>query len=160
MSICPTNLVSMLHYYEILPPLYRWRLEEKNVQNLELALTTCLDFEEQIRRTGFSFGIHDLHKDLSFLIPVIKSLQDRMFFLESRSSNHARSISWEPSLLGTNYNNFTNFGRELGCEEHIDYIMMLEDKPTSHIPNTNLLKPYGKYQSQDHLSSQASYPHA
>jgi hypothetical protein len=83
--IRPTNLVSLLHYYELLPPLYRWRLEEKNVQNLELALTTCLDFEEKICRTGFSFGIHDSHKYLSSFIPIIKSLQDHMFFLESQS---------------------------------------------------------------------------
>ena len=60
MSIHPTNLVALLHYYELLPPLYRWWLEEKNVQNLEIALTILLDFEEKIRRTGFSFGIHDL----------------------------------------------------------------------------------------------------
>jgi hypothetical protein len=42
--ILPTNLISLLHYYELLPPLYRWRLEEKNVQNLELALSTYLNF--------------------------------------------------------------------------------------------------------------------
>jgi hypothetical protein len=36
---------------------------------------------------------------------------------------------------------------------------MLEDKPTFNIPNTNLIKPYGKSQSQDHLSFQTSYSH-
>jgi hypothetical protein len=102
--IRPTNLVALLHYYELLPPLYRWQLEEKNVQNLELFLSTCLDFEEKIRRTCYSFGIYDSHKELSSLILVIKSLQDHMFFLESQSSNHAGSISQEPSLLGPNYN--------------------------------------------------------
>jgi hypothetical protein len=134
-------------------------LEEKNVQNLELALSTCLDFEEKIHRTGYSFGIYDSHKDLSSLIPIIKSLQDRMFFLESQSSNHAGSISREPSLLGPIYDEFTTCGQELGCEEDHDYIMMLNDQSTSHIPNITLLKPYEKAQSQDHLSSQASYLH-
>jgi hypothetical protein len=131
-----------------IPPIYRWRLEEKNVQNLELALTNCLDFKEQIRRTGLSFGIHDSHKYLSSLIPIIKSLQDHMFFLESQSSIHAYlNISWDSSLLGPNYNNFTNCGRELEHEEYPDYIMMLEDQPTSHVPNTNLLRHCEKTQS-------------
>jgi hypothetical protein len=160
LSILPTNLDSLLHYYELLPPLYRWRLEENNVQNLELALSTCLDFEEKIRRTGYSFGIHDSHKDLSSLIIVIKSLQDHMFFLESQSSNHAGSMSWEPSLLGPIYNEFTICGQELGCEEDHDYIMMLSDQSTSHIPNITPLKPHEKTQPQNHLSFRASYPHA
>jgi hypothetical protein len=64
-SIPPTNLASLLHYYELLPPLYRWRLEEKNVQNLELALSTCLDFKEKICRTSYSLlsikAISQLH---------------------------------------------------------------------------------------------------
>jgi hypothetical protein len=82
-----------------------------------------------------------------------------MFFLVSQSSNHAGSISREPSLLGPIYDELTNCGQEIGCEEDHDYIMMLNDQPTSHITNITLLKPYGKAQSQDHLSSQASYPH-
>jgi hypothetical protein len=150
--ILPTNLVALLHYYELFPPLYRWRLEEKNVQNLELALSTCLNFEEQNRRTGYSFGIYDSHKELSSLIPVIKSLQDRMSFLESQSSNHTGSISREPSLLGTNHNESNTCGRELEYDEDHDYIMMLNDQSTSH----TLLKPH----TQNHLSSQASYLHA
>jgi hypothetical protein len=83
--ILPTNLDYLFHYYKLLPPLYQWRLDENNVQNLELALSTCLDFEEKIHRIGYSFGISDLHKDLSSLITIIKGLQDHMFFLESQS---------------------------------------------------------------------------
>jgi len=71
-----------LHYYDILPPLYHWRLEEKNVQNLDLALITCIDFEEQYHRIGFSFGVCDSHKDLSSLISIILYLQNHMLFLE------------------------------------------------------------------------------
>jgi hypothetical protein len=82
LSIHPTNLVSLLHYYDILPPLYHWRLEEKNVQNLELALITFLDFEEKMHRTCFSFGDCNLHKDLSSLMFVIQDLQNHMFSLE------------------------------------------------------------------------------
>jgi hypothetical protein len=117
MNIFPTNLVSLLHCYDVLPPLYRWPLEEKNVQNLELALNTCLDFEEQSRRTGFSFGVSDSHKYLSSLITIIKDLQDRMLFLEYQSSNHAYlERSLEPSFLRTNYNTFITCDQELGCE--------------------------------------------
>jgi hypothetical protein len=117
-----------------------------NVKNLELSLCTFLDFEEKIRRTSYSFGIHDSHKDLSSLIPVIKSLQDHMFFLESQSSNHAGSISREPSLLGPIYDEFIICGQDIGCEEDHDYIMMLNDQSTSHIPNITLLKPHEKTQ--------------
>jgi hypothetical protein len=58
-SILPTKLAALFLYYELLPPFYRWRLEEKNVQNLELALITCLVFVEQSQRTSFSFGVFD-----------------------------------------------------------------------------------------------------
>jgi hypothetical protein len=67
MSIHPTNLAALLYYYQILPPLYRWKLEENNVQNPQLSLTTFLNFKEKICRTSFSFGIHNSHKDLSSL---------------------------------------------------------------------------------------------
>jgi len=66
--IHPTNLDALLHYYELLP-LYWWQLEEKNVHNLELDLSTCLDFEEKIRRTGYSFGIYDSQKRFVFFNP-------------------------------------------------------------------------------------------
>jgi hypothetical protein len=154
-----TNLASLLHYYEFIPPLYRWRLEEKNVQSLELVLSTFLDFEEKIHRTCYSFGIHDSHKGFSSLIPFINSLQDRMFFLESQYLNHVGSMSWDPSLLISNYNESTNCGQEFRCGEDHDYIMMLNDQSTSHIPNIILLKPHKKTQPQDHLSFQASYLH-
>jgi hypothetical protein len=75
-----------------------------------------------------------------------------MSFLESQSSNHTGSISREPSLLGTNYNESNTFGREIECDEDHDYIMMLSDQSTSH----TLLKPH----TQNHLSSQASPLHA
>jgi hypothetical protein len=39
-------------------------------------------------------------------------------------------------------------------------IMMLHDQSTSHIPNITPLKPHEKTQPQNHLSFQASYPHA
>jgi hypothetical protein len=70
------------------------------------------------------------------------------------------SISREPSLLGPIYDEFTTCGQELGCEEDHDYIMMLNDQSTSHIPNITLLKPHEKTQPQNHLSFRASYPHA
>jgi hypothetical protein len=131
-----------------------------NVKNLELSLCTFLDFEEKIRRTSYSFGIHDSHKDLSSLIPVIKSLQDHMFFLESQSSNHVGSMSWEPCLLRPNYNESTTCDQELGCVYDHYYIMILSDQSSSHIPNITLLKPHKKTQPQDHISFRASYLHA
>jgi hypothetical protein len=159
MSIFPTNLAALLLYYELLPPLYQWRLEEKNVQNLELDLITCLDFEEQSQRTCFSFGVSDSYKYLSSLIPIIKDLQDHMLFLIINLQIMPTLRCLEPSLLGPNYNDFTICGEELGCEEDHDHIMMLNDQPTFHIPNITLLKPHRKTQPQDHLSFQASHPH-
>jgi hypothetical protein len=75
-----------------------------------------------------------------------------MFLLESQSLNHAGNISREPSLSGPNYNESNSCGRERGYEEDHDYIMMFNDQSTSH----TLLEPH----TQNHLSSQASYPHA
>jgi hypothetical protein len=83
-----------------------------------------------------------------------------MFFLESQSSNHVGSISREPSLLGPTYYEFIICGQDIGCEEDHDYIMMLNDQSTSHIPNITLLKPHQKTQPKNHLSFRASYPHA
>jgi hypothetical protein len=85
MTIRPTNLVALLHYYDLLPPLYHWKLEENFIQNLELALTTFLDFKEQSRRTSFSICVLDSHNDLSSLMPIIQDLQDHMLSLEYQS---------------------------------------------------------------------------
>jgi hypothetical protein len=63
MSIFPTNLTTLFHYYDLLPPLYRWQLEEKKFQDLDLSLITFLDFKEKFCRKGFSFGGYDSQKD-------------------------------------------------------------------------------------------------
>jgi hypothetical protein len=98
---------------------------------------------------------------LSSLISIIKNLEDLIFSLEYQSSNCSYlEIPSEPSFLGPNYNEFTICFQELGSKEDHDHIMMLTDQPTSHTPNTTLLKSYRKTQSQDHISFQASYLHA
>jgi hypothetical protein len=50
--IRPHNQVAFIQYYNALPSSYHQRLEEKNVTNLGYALQTCLEYEEQLERTG------------------------------------------------------------------------------------------------------------
>jgi hypothetical protein len=50
--IRPHNQAIFMHYYNTLLVAYIHRLEEKDVNSLEFALKTCLEFEEQLARTG------------------------------------------------------------------------------------------------------------
>jgi hypothetical protein len=155
MSIHPTNLETLFHYYYHLPPLYRWSLEEKNVQNLELELTTCLDFKEKSCRTSFYFGGFDSHKDFSSLMPIIQDLQDHMLSLEHRFSKQGHlEISLDPSYLRHDYDTFTTCVQEFVCEDDHDQIMMLNKQPIVHIPNTAILETNRQSQPQDHALHQ------
>ena len=67
------------------------------MQNLELDLTTCLDFEEQSHIKCFSFDGYNLHKDLLSLMHVIQDLQNHMLSLEHRFSKQVTlKDPWNP----------------------------------------------------------------
>jgi hypothetical protein len=84
-------------------------------------------------------------------MPIIQYLQDHILSLEYQSSNHTYLQRYlDPFFLGPNYNSFTICDKEIGCEDDYDHIMMLNEKPISHFPNTTILEPNRKIQFQDH----------
>jgi hypothetical protein len=54
--IRPQNQYAFMHYYNALPSPYHHRLEEKSIDNLGSTLHTCLEYEEQLERTGLPQG--------------------------------------------------------------------------------------------------------
>jgi hypothetical protein len=54
--IIPQNQASFMYYYNDLPSPYHHSLEEKAIENLGSALHTCLEYEEQVERTGLPKG--------------------------------------------------------------------------------------------------------
>jgi hypothetical protein len=54
--IFPQNQSSFMHYYNELPSPYRHRLDEKAIDNLGSSLHNCLEYEEQLERTGLPGG--------------------------------------------------------------------------------------------------------
>jgi hypothetical protein len=69
--------------------------------------------------------------------------------IDSQNKPHLER-SLEPSYLRPNYNTFTICDQEFGCEDDHDHIMMLNDQPISHIPNTTILETNRQTQPQDH----------
>jgi len=65
--IQPHNQVSLMHYYNALPYSYHHIVEEKNVNNLGSTLQTCLEFEEQFRRTSISIEDHIKQTNMSIV---------------------------------------------------------------------------------------------
>jgi hypothetical protein len=45
-----------MHYYNALPSPYHHRLEEKIIDNLSSSLHNCLEYEEQLEKTGLPQG--------------------------------------------------------------------------------------------------------
>jgi hypothetical protein len=92
---------------------------------------------------------------------VIQDLQNHMLSLEHRFSKQTHlEISLDPSYLKPNYDTFTTNDEEFGCNEDHDHILMLNDQPISHIPNTTILETNRQTQSQDHGLPQISHSYA
>jgi hypothetical protein len=80
--IRPQNQASFMHYYNVLPSPYRHRLEEKAIDNIGFSLHTCLEYEEQIERTGLPK--RDLVKqiDMFALLQLVQDMNNRMISYE------------------------------------------------------------------------------
>jgi hypothetical protein len=131
------------------------------MQNLELDLTTFLDFKEQSRITGFSFDGYNFHKKMLSLMPIIQDLQNHMLSLEHQFLKQTHLvISLDPFYLKPNYDTFTTSDEEFGCNEYHDHILILNDQPISHIPNTNILETNRQNKSQYHGLPQISHSYA
>jgi hypothetical protein len=64
----PHNQDAFMHYYNALPSPYHHRLDEKSIDNLGSALHTCLEYEEQLERTGLPQGESIKQIDMSTLL--------------------------------------------------------------------------------------------
>jgi hypothetical protein len=76
--IRPQNQDPFMHYYNTLPSPYRPRLEEKAIDNLDFALQTCLEYEEQLERTDLPKGDLVIQVDMSSLLQLVQDMNNRM----------------------------------------------------------------------------------
>jgi hypothetical protein len=125
--IRPQNQASFMHYYNALPSPYRHRLEEKSIDNLDSALHTCLEYEEQLERTGLPQGESVKQTDMSTLLQLVQYMNNIMISFKRKGTvsplTPEASSSSTPPFRGTFENNFQpkailprswcNF-----CEEH------------------------------------------
>jgi hypothetical protein len=65
-----------MHYYNALPSLYQHRLEEKVIDNLGFSLHTCLEYEEQLERTGLPKGDSIKQTDMSSLLQIVHDMKN------------------------------------------------------------------------------------
>jgi hypothetical protein len=73
-----------MHYYNALPSSYRHRLEEKNVTNLGSALQTCLEYEEQLERTGLPKEYFVKQADMSTILQLVQDMSNQMIYFERK----------------------------------------------------------------------------
>jgi hypothetical protein len=82
--IRPHNQATLMHYYNTLPVAYRHRLEEKNVDSLGSALQTCLEFEEQLARTGLPCEDFVKQNDMSIVLQLVQDMSNQMIAFERK----------------------------------------------------------------------------
>jgi hypothetical protein len=73
---------SFMHYYNALPSPYHHRLEEKSIDNLGFALHTCLEYEEQLERTGLPQGELVKQTNMSALLQLVQDMNNHMIVYE------------------------------------------------------------------------------
>jgi len=74
--IFPQNQVVFMHYYNSLTSPYHHRLEEKAIDNLGSTLHTCLEYEEQLERTGLPKGDSIKQTDMSALLKLVQDMNN------------------------------------------------------------------------------------
>ena len=113
----------MIHYYNTLPPIFRNRLEDKNIAKLSVALQTCLEFEEQALRTGVPLTDTSKTADMTVVLQLMQDMNNRMISFEQRipSMLNVNTATLLPPLNQQTMNHtlltrpFCNF-----CEEYHD----------------------------------------
>jgi hypothetical protein len=99
-----------MHYYNALPSPYRHRLEEKAIDNLGSTLHTCLEYEEQLERTGLPKGDSVKHTYMSVLLQLVQDTNNRMIAYERKgnvpSLTPRSSSSSSPLFKNLNENSF------------------------------------------------------
>jgi hypothetical protein len=99
-----------MHCYNDLPSPYRHRLEEKSIDNLGFALHTCLEYEEQLERTGLPKGKSIKKTDMSALLHLVQDMNNRTIAYERKGNSPSltpgASSSSSPPFNNSNENNF------------------------------------------------------
>jgi hypothetical protein len=99
-----------MHYYNALPSPYHHRLEEKSIDNLSSALHTCLEYEEQLKRTCLPQGESIKQTDMSALLQLVQDMNNRMIAYERKGNvsplTPGASSSSVPPFRNPNENNF------------------------------------------------------
>jgi hypothetical protein len=85
-QIRPQNQATFMHYYNALPSYYRHRLKEKAIDNLGSALHTCLEYEEQLERTGLPKGDSVKQTDMFALLQLMEDMNNRMIAYKRKGS--------------------------------------------------------------------------
>ena len=99
-----------MHYYNALPSPYRHRIEEKDIDNLDSALQTCLEYEEKLKRMGLPKG--DLVKQtyMFSLLKLMQYMNNRMIAYKKKGNSSSPSPGASSSSLApfrnTNENTF------------------------------------------------------
>jgi hypothetical protein len=75
-----------MNYYNALPSPYRHRLEEKSIDNLDSALHTYSEYEEQLERTGLPQGEAVRKTDMSALFQLIQDMNNHMISFEQKGT--------------------------------------------------------------------------
>jgi hypothetical protein len=75
-----------MYYENALPSPYRHRLEEKSIFNLSFSLHTCLDYEEQLERTGLPQGELVKKTDMSSLLQLVQDMNNHMIAYERKGT--------------------------------------------------------------------------
>jgi hypothetical protein len=108
--ICPQNQSAFMHYYNALPSSYRHRLEENAIDNICSPLHTCLEYEDQLERTGLPKGVSVKKLDMSSLLQLIHDMKNRMIAYERKGSvsspTPVASSSSSMPFRNTNENTF------------------------------------------------------
>jgi hypothetical protein len=75
-----------MHCYNALPSPYRHRLEEKTIDNLGSTLHTCLEYEEQLERTGLPYGESVKQTNMSTLLQLVQDMNNHMIAYEGKGN--------------------------------------------------------------------------
>jgi hypothetical protein len=99
-----------MHYYNALHSPYRYRLEENTIYNLGSTLHTCLEYEEQLERTGLPQVESVKQTDMSSLLQLVQDMNNRMIAYERKGNvsplTPGASSSFAPPFRNLIENNF------------------------------------------------------
>jgi hypothetical protein len=123
--IRPQNQVAFMHYYNALPSSYHHRLEEKAIDNIRSSLQTCLEYEEQLDRTGLPKEDYAKQTDMSTILQLMQDINNQMIYFERKGITPTATVETSTQAATRNFTN-TNFHPKSilprawcnFCEEH------------------------------------------